>query len=394
MGNLLRVLPCDMARFIRLLALAALTACVDGTGPGERVDWTPVTDALTIDPTDLPNYAAPALPSYYVGVVTTREVRIPFDNLPNNAAAVLGRVLFFDEELSRTRTVSCASCHQQALAFGDSARFSLGFDGVGRTSVHSMRLGNARFNQSGEYFWDRRAVSLESQTTQPIKDEVEMGFDAAHGGFAALIERLSALPYYPPLVRLAFGDTVLTEVRVQRALAQYVRSIVSVDSRWDAAIALVPQGSALQPDFLAPLAGFTSEELRGRDLFFRTRPNGGLGCQGCHVAPSFSLADNSGSNGLDAGETRIFRSPSLKNVALSRRFMHDGRFATLEEVVEFYDSGIQEGPALDARLREPGGGPQRLALSAADKAALAAFLRTLTDHVVIADPRFADPFRP
>lgn len=358
------------------------------------MDWTPVTDVLTIDPTALPNYAVPALPSYYVGLVTTREVRIPLNNAPNDAVAVLGRVLFFDVELSRTRTVACASCHQQSLAFGDSARFSLGFDGVGRTTAHSMRLGNARFNQSGEYFWDRRAPTLEAQTTQPIQDAVEMGFDAAHGGFAAVTERLAALPYYPPLARLAFGDTVLTEERVQRALAQYVRSIVSVNSRWDAAIALVPQGGAPQPDFLAPLAGFTAEELRGRDLFFRPKPNGGLGCQGCHVAPSFSLADNSASNGLDAGETRIFRSPSLKNLALSHRYMHDGRFATIEEVVDFYDSGIQDGPALDARLRDPGGGPQRLSLSAADKAALAAFLRTLTDNVVIADPRFSNPFRP
>lgn len=379
-------------------ALAALllfaASCTDATAPSGQPDWTPVTDVLVIDPTNLPNYAAPALPAYYVGGVIIREVRIPLNNPVTNAGATLGRVLFFDPQLSRTVTTSCASCHHQALGFGDSAQFSLGFEGVGRTGAHSMRLGNARFNESGEYFWDRRAPTLEAQATQPIRDPVEMGFDEAHGGFGALIARLEGLAYYPPLFRLAFGDPAITEDRVQKALAQYVRSIVSVNSKWDAAFAQVPVGPGPGLNFLAPLPGFTAEESRGRDLFIRPRADGGLGCQGCHVAPSFSLADGSGSNGLDAGETRIFRAPSLKNLALSQRFMHDGRFTSIEEVVEFYNSGIQAGPALDPRLLEPGGGPQRLNLSVADKAALAAFLRTLNDLSVTTDPRFASPFKP
>lgn len=381
----------------RLLSLAPLlfllSACADATAPGEPTDWTPVTDVLLIDPADLPNYATPTFPAYYVGAVITREVRIPLNNPITNAGAALGRVLFFDPQLSRTVTVSCASCHDQALGFGDSAQFSLGFESVERTSAHSMRLGNARFNASGEYFWDRRAPTLEAQATQPIRDAVEMGFDEAHGGFGALIARLQGLAYYPPLFQLAFGDAAITEDRVQKALAQYVRSIVSVNSKWDAAFAQVPVGPGPGLNLLAPLPGFTAAELRGRDLFISPRPDG-AGCQGCHVAPSFSLADNSGSNGLDAGEVRTFRAPSLKNLALSKRFMHDGRFASIEEVVEFYDGGIQSGPALDARLQEPGGAPQRLNLSTADKAALAAFLRTLTDATLTADLRFASPFKP
>lgn len=382
---------------LRPLFLASLllvvSACADSTAPAEQPDWTPVTDVLLIDPTDLPNYAAPSFPAYYVGGVITREVRIPLTNPISNAGATLGRVLFFDPQLSRTATVSCSSCHHQSLGFGDSAQFSLGFEFVERTSAHSMRLGNARFNASGEYFWDRRAPTLEAQATQPIRDAVEMGFDDAHGGFGALITRLEGLAYYPPLFQLAFGDAAITEDRVQKALAQYVRSIVSVNSKWDAAFAQVPTGPGPGLNFLAPLPGFTDEELRGRDLFIRPRPEG-AGCQGCHVAPSFALEDGSASNGLDAGETRIFRAPSLKNLALSQRFMHDGRFTSIEEVVEFYNSGIQSGPALDTRLQEPGGGPQRLNLSAADKAALAAFLRTLTDATLTADPRFASPFKP
>lgn len=374
--------------------LLVVAACVDSTAPSEQPDWTPVTDVLVIDPTALPNYASPTFPAYYVGGVITREVRIPLTNPISNAGATLGRVLFFDPQLSRTVTVSCASCHHQSLGFGDSAQFSLGFDFTGRTGAHSMRLANARFNESGEYFWDRRAPTLESQSTQPIRDAIEMGFDEAHGGFPALVTRLEGLAYYPPLFQLAFGDAAISEDRVQKALAQYVRSIISVNSRWDAAFAQVPTGPGPGLNFLAPLPGFTVEELRGRDLFIRPRPEGGLGCQGCHVAPSFSLAEGSASNGLDAGETRIFRAPSLKNLALSHRFMHDGRFTSIEEVVEFYNSGVQSGPALDTRLQEPGGGPQRLNLSAADKAALAAFLRTLTDVNVTSDARFASPFKP
>jgi cytochrome c peroxidase len=304
-------------------------------------------------------------------------------------------VLFYDVNLSRTKNISCASCHAQSLAFGDTAVLSLGIDGVSRTGAHSMRLGNARFNESGQYFWNKRAASLEAQTTQPIQDEVEMGFDATHGGFAAVVARLDSLPYYGPLFKLAFGSDNITEVAVQRALAQYVRSILAINSRWDVAFATVPMPPPPGgPNFLATLPGFTAQESRGQQLFFQPKNAGGAGCQGCHAAPSFSLAANSLSNGLDAGQTTVFRSPSLKDVGRSAHFMHDGRFDSLEEVVEFYNSGIQDGPQLDNRLRGPGGGPQRLNLSASDKAALAAFLRTLNDQSLSADPKFSNPFRP
>jgi len=105
------------------------------------------------------------------------------------------------------------------------------------------------------------------------------------------------------------------------------------------------------------------------------------------------LAANSLSNGLDAANSVVFRSPSLKDVARSRRYMHDGRFTSLEQVVEFYDSGVQAGPALDPRLRGPGGAPRRLNLSGADKEALVAFLRTLNEQTVGTDVRFTDPFK-
>jgi cytochrome c peroxidase len=118
----------------------------------------------------------------------------------------------------------------------------------------------------------------------------------------------------------------------------------------------------------------------------------GAGCASCHLPPTFALAANARSNGLDAGETRLFKAPTLRGVGLTGPYMHDGRFATLAEVVDFYASGVRDGPALDPRLRQ-GREPLRLALGASDRAALVAFLKTLDDPVLATDPRFSDPFR-
>lgn len=140
------------------------------------------------------------------------------------------------------------------------------------------------------------------------------------------------------------------------------------------------------------LAGFTAEENRGRALFMG-RAGGGIACSDCHVPPTFALAANARGIGLDAGETTVFKSPSLKNVGLGGPYMHDGRFATLEEVMEHYESGIQIGPALDDRLRNAGGGPRGFNLSRAERTALATFLRTLNDLDLTTDRRFSSPFR-
>jgi cytochrome c peroxidase len=375
-----------------LLVSLVAAACSDtaSTPLASTEEELAITAALNVDPRALPNYAAQGLPAYY-NAVLTREVVGLSANPITNAGATLGRVLFFDTQLSRTNNVSCASCHAQSLAFGDSSQFSVGYEG-GLTGAHSMRLTNARFNESGRYFWNKRALSLEAQTTEPVKDSVEMGFDAEHGGITVMLARLQELSYYPPLFRLAFGTDVITEARVQRALAQYVRSILATNSKWDVGFAQVDAAPGA-PNLATPLPNFTAQEQRGQALFTLPPNAGGAGCQGCHVAPSFSLAANSLSNGLDAGNSVVFRSPSLKNVARSRRFMHDGRFTTLEQVIEFYDSGVQAGPATDQRLLMPGGAPRRLNLSGADKEALVAFLRTLNEQSVGTDTRFSDPFK-
>ena len=136
----------------------------------------------------------------------------------------------------------------------------------------------------------------------------------------------------------------------------------------------------------------SAQEDHGRALFMGG-PGVGFNCAACHVPPSFALAANSLSNGLDAGETTVFKAPSLKNVGVAGAFMHDGRFATLEQAVAHYSNGVQAGPALDPRLQRPDGTPRNLNLSATDQAALVAFLKTLTDTALLADPKFASPFK-
>lgn len=358
------------------------------------MDQTPgVTAALTINLNALPNYANPVWPVHYDGA-TRAQSNAPADNPVTDKGATLGRVLFHDRRLSINNTTSCASCHGRGLGFTDSARFSVGFNTVDRTDAHSMRLTNARFYAPGTAFWDRRAASLEAQSTQPIANAIEMGFDAAHGGLDAAIARMNSQKYYPELFRFVFGDTAVTVVRIQRALAQYVRSIVSTDSRFDQGFSRAFTAALPDRGLSASFPSLSAEENRGKALFITSPQQGGAGCIACHVAPTFALAADSRGNGLDANESRVFKSPSLKSVAVTGPYMHDGRFRTLDAVVEHYVSGIQPGPALDNRLRLPGGAPMRLSLSGSDKAALVAFLRTLTDTSLANNPAFASPFRP
>jgi cytochrome c peroxidase len=350
-----------------------------------------VADFTTLDLTALANYASPVLPAYYDATVVALD-NTPPGNVITDRVATLGRALFNDKRLSINDTKSCASCHQQASGFDDPARFSQGFAGDTFGTAHAMRLGNVRYYRPGTMFWNKRAASVEAQASGPITDTIEMGWTPAAGGIAALITKMAATSYYPELFTFAFGDAAITEDRIQKALAQFERAMVSTNSRWDTAYAQVFNAAAANRGLNTTLPGFTAEEDRGRQLFF-TAPNaGGAGCSACHVAPTFALTANSQSNGLDAGETVVFKSPSLKNIALSKAFMHDGRFATLAEVVEHYNSGVKDGPALDNRLK-PGGVPQRLNLSVADKAALVAFMGTLTDTVLVADAKFSNPFK-
>ena len=387
-------------KFFIKLFLVALCASMIACGGGASSTSTNtsvttpagVSDFTTLNLSTLANYAAPSLPAYYDATVVALD-NTPANNAITDKVATLGRVLFYDKRLSINDTISCSSCHQQATGFDDPRRFSVGFSGAAFTTAHAMRLGNIRYYQPGSMFWDKRAASVEAQASQPIQHPVEMGFTTAAGGIPALISKMNATTYYPDLFTFAFGDATISEARIQQAFGQFERAMVSYNSKWDTEYAKVFNANANNRGLGTTLAGFTAQEDRGRQLFIAGPNNGGAGCGACHQPPTFALAANSRSNGLDAGETVVFKAPSLKNVGLSKSFMHDGRFATLEEVVEHYNSGVKLGPALDTNRLAPNGVPLQLNLSADDKAALVAFMKTLTDNTLTTDARFSDPFK-
>lgn len=366
-------------------------------------------------PLNLPDpafdYANPMLPPTLTNPNAQAHDNTPADNAVTNDGATLGRVLFYDKTLSANDTVACASCHQQAHAFTDPNQFSKGFDG-GFTGRNSMSLMNARFYRNGHFFWDERAATLEDQVLMPIQNQVEMGLTLEQ-----LVTRVQAQPYYADLFTKAFGDSEVTSDRISRALAQFVRSIVSFRSRYDAGLAQAGNPGADFPNF-------TAQENQGKALFL-----GAAGCARCHLdqgppppppGPPQNQAifyiDLAVNNGLDSGlptddlgvggitgnaqDNGKFKSPSLRNVTKTAPYMHDGRFKTLDEVIEHYNSGVKAHPNLDPRLFDPNvmppqpPQPRKLNLTVQQKAALAAFLGTLNDEDVVTDPKFSDPFVP
>jgi cytochrome c peroxidase len=367
--------------------LALLGAC----GGPHAATPAGVAEATTVDFAHVADYSASRLPAYFDRTVAALD-NTPASHAASDRVATLGRVLFYDLRLSTNNRASCASCHQQRLGFTDSLRFSNGISTAGTTDFHAMRLANLRYWRPGTAFWDRRAESVEAQVTHPLTTAVEMGFSAPAGTIDDLIRKMGATAYYPDLFEWAFGSPAITVPRIQQSLAQFVRAMVSSSSRWDRGYAQVFSATAPDRALDTDLPNFTAQENRGRHLFMTSVRQGGAGCSSCHLPPTFALDANARSTGLDPGETRLFKAPSLRNAGLTGPYMHDGRFDTLAQVVEFYDRGIKPGPALDSRLLDRGR-PRRLNLSPADRAALVAFLKTLDDPVFTTDPRFSDPFR-
>ena len=339
------------------------------------------------------------LPSYLVRDDGLHDL-VATDNTPDhnpvtNDGATLGRVLFYDTRLSRNRTVSCGSCHQQAHGFSDPRPLSLGYDGR-PTRRRSMGLSHARYYSRGHFFWDERADTLETQVLVPIQDPVEMGLSLTE-----LLTRLGETSFYPPLFSRSFGSTAITNERIARALAQFVRALVSFRSPYDEARADGPAGSLPFERTLGPLATL------GHRLFVTVPGTGrrGAGCNQCHVGEAqISLSprniglDAATTGDLGAGDGR-FKAPSLRNVAVRGPYMHDGRFETLHDVIDHYDGKVVANPFLDMtllnrRLAVTGGPvtPTRLELSDVEKDSLVAFLETLTDRTFLTDPRFSNPF--
>ncbi len=342
------------------------------------------------------NYANQEIPKYI------RRDNTPTYNLMNDTIASLGRVLFYDKVLSVNRSTSCSSCHKQQFAFGDDAVVSIGQNGK-LTERHSMRLVNIRFGRSTRFFWDQRALSLESQTTQPITNHIEMGFSGLDGSpsLEDLLLRLSETDIYPILFKEAFGDKLITEDRVQLALAQFIRSIQSFDSKYDEGLALVGDIQALFPNF-------TDQENEGKRLFMKSQGENGADCQNCHRAPLFDIDPDAGNNGLIsvAGRPNLIdmsniRSPTLRDLVNERGdpngpFMHDGSLTTLMSVIEHYNkipTDRRNSMGLDSRLEvDKEGTGETLDLRQSDKEALVAFLRTLSGAAIYTDKRWSDPF--
>lgn len=389
-----------------------LAACKDDNDPEVNID--PLAELNLPDQyfnyanIELPDhYNTSEFPAAYQFRAITEYDNTPIDNPITDAGATLGRVLFYDKSLSANGTISCSSCHEAEHGFSDEDRFSEGFDG-GLTRRHSMGIVNARFYADGQFFWDERAETLEDQVLMPFQDEVEMGLTLAE-----LVNIVSQQAYYPTLFQNAFGDETINTDRISKALAQFIRSMISTTSTYDQA------RSAVQNP-LVDFPAFTTLENEGKRLFYMPRvlSNGENGnCVGCHQTEAFlgPFPNNPGplttfatSNGLDASSTTDlgvnestgnpndvgkFKVPSLINIAVRPPYMHDGRFTTLEEVIEHYSSGIKNHPNLISPLVNDNGEEGQFNFTQAEKEALVAFLKTLTDNAMLSDEKYNDPFK-
>jgi cytochrome c peroxidase len=367
-----------------------LTACEELDSSKEDITSTVDLSEYLELPSSAYNYSDIDVPDFFNLQPNAQQDNTPNDNQITDWGATLGRVLFYDKILSANNMISCSSCHLQEAGFSDPDQFSTGFEG-GLTGRNSMGISNAMYYENGHFFWDERAETLEEQVLMPIQDETEMGLTLTE-----LISKVEEQPYYPVLFEQVYGDDNVAPDRIAKALAQFVRSIVSYQSKYDIGRAEVNDPNQNFPNY-------SDIENLGKNIFL-----GGRGdCARCHTSDLF-VGDEARNNGLDAVLTDLglgavtgnpndngkFKVGSLRNIELTAPYMHDGRFTTLEEVVEHYDSGIEASTTLDNRLQQRNSNdPRRLNLSDREKEALVAFLKTLTDHELITDEKFSSPFK-
>lgn len=309
-----------------------------------------------------------------------------------NNAATLGRVLFYDRNLSKTNAIACASCHIQAHAFGDNKALSDGFENkkTDRNSIAIHNLGGSGIGFGGQQnlFWDGRSSNISDMVLQPSLNHIEMGLTSR----AEITEKINLLSYYKPLFDKAGYDQITAET-ISDALVKFVTSIDVNNSKFDKVNSVN-----------VPLAQFTALEQHGESIF-----NGKYNCNSCHSNPIFSYGQNAGNFvniGLDKfsqdkglmgvtnreSDRGRFKVPGLRNVQFSAPYMHDGRFKSLEEVIDHYSHGIQGASNLDLRLSDNGHAKQ-MNITDYDKKALVAFLNTLTDYDVLTHDRFSNPFK-
>lgn len=316
----------------------------------------------------------------------------------------LGRVLFYDKSLSLNNGVSCGSCHLQSKAFADNSQFSKGFEKL-ETSRNTPPIQNlTEIDQA--LFWDGRERLLQNMVMQPIFNHVEMGMSNT----TELTKKVAEKMYYEDLFLKAYGEEGISFEKISHALSSFTSSIVSNGSKFD--LSFNSTMATFQPVVLLNKA-----EQEGMDLFF-----GKYNCGSCHNVFStkgydtplptiglpvssepFSELVNIGlntnyvDNGMgdltgDSKDNGKFKIPNLRNIELTGPYMHDGRFSTLDEVIEHYNDGIKDHPNLDLRLQNLDGTPKVMHISSAEKQKLIAFLKSMTDSRLISDPKFSDPF--
>ncbi len=324
--------------------------------------------------------------------------------LSSASKATLGRVLFYDKSLSEDNSVSCASCHKQELAFSDNKAQSDGIFGR-KTDRNSLALGvfssfadeygsNGNPGATG-LFWDTRAIDVHSQLVETIANEKEMGLTMNE-----LLSKVRGKRHYEILFEKAFDTKKIEDHMVLSALENFMQAMTVDNSKFDRF-----QHSIRSGNIQSSGATLSLTESRGRSLFAKH-------CQACHgrqinlITGPVNHLRTMANNGLDAATTdmgrakvthlerdeAVFKVPSLRNVALTGPYMHDGRFGTLEEVIDFYSKGIQPHFNLDENLRDRDGNPLKLDFSPEDKKAVVAFLKTLTDVSEINKEKFSDPW--
>jgi cytochrome c peroxidase len=304
---------------------------------------------------------------------------VPANNLLTKEGVALGKKLFFDHILSGDGSQSCASCHDPKKAFTDSQQFSAGIQGeFGKRNA--MPLFNLAWNFDERFAWDGKEFGLEEQALEPVSNPIEM-----HANWKKVVERIQQHATYPNLFLQAFGTSKIDSIIITKAIAQFERTLISGNSKFD--------------QFLRKETTLTPKEQNGFDVFMDEAKGDCFHCHGSNNNPLWT--DNKfHNNGLDAtfkdlgfgnvtgdpNDNGKFKSPSIRNLAFTAPYMHDGRFSTLEEVINHYSEGLKKSATIDPLMKNLNkGGVQ---LSTQDKADLKAFLLTLSDHDFVKDPAF------
>jgi cytochrome c peroxidase len=318
------------------------------------------------------------------------DMVIPSDNPMTLEGVELGRWLFYEKRLSGNDSMSCAACHLPQHGFSDPNKYSTGIDGIAGTR-NSMALINLGWDNF--FFWDGRASSLEQQILEPVVNPIEL-----HQSWPDAIYKLNLDINYRNRFFKAFGEPGIDSLKAAKAIAQFIRTMISASSKYDV-MYKYENGMPLNNQEQALLQQVDVEEWAGYDLF---KSLNGADCFHCHNGTLMRVKKYS-NNGLDANFTDLgrgavtnnpedygkFKVPTLRNIALTAPYMHDGRFQTLDQVIEHYSSGVHLSPTIDPLIEFANqGGVQ---LSAQEKYLLKKFLLTLTDNSFISNPNFKDP---